>query len=342
MIAHNWGIFGSQNPSFPQLISGSAGIAAIILVLIIIHLLVVAFIRNSKGVRHTTLGIVQISLGLLIPVTFFLGLAYRSFEIEADMDTEMRFLESPDAFELAVVDHQDTACDKVYVIDWKTLKTGKLIQHTDWDFQLKVMVRYPKAVFGHIMSRKIDSRGNQIHGISASEGYAEQHGIKMFSATGTESDSAPGILVEIIGSDAGSMGTFLLNAGDLLPIPPQYFEVKGKSYTVDLRNRRYYPGFSWNVSPDPTGNGAILRINHPDRKPLTEPIGFSRQVNFNGLKFQLAPRSYHTPVRLDSIRLAVSKNPYGMVFIIVSFLTIMGALIHCSIGLWIQREEEFE
>jgi hypothetical protein len=338
LVACNWGILGSRNLPFDGLNRYSACIAVIAAVFIMVHLLVVALIRNSRGMKHTTLSMVQIALSVLIPVTCMMGLSYRYFDITANRGEEMRFLESTDTFELAVVNHEDATHDKVYVTDWKKLRTGKIIQHKDWIFHLKIMVRYPNAVFGHLMARKIDSRGKHIFGISASQGYAEQQGIKMFSVSGT--DSKPGLLVEIVNSGNEKLGSFLLNAGDLLPIPPQFFQVDGKSYSIDLRKRRYYPGFSWRVSPDSTGGGAVLQITRSDEKQFVKPVGFSRRVTFNGLRFQLSPEACDTPVRLNSIRLSVSKNPYGLLWIIVSLLTTVAALIHCSINLWIQKEEE--
>ena len=308
----------------------------VVLLLILVHLVVVILVRNSAGGRHLTLSLFQGSLVLLIPVAFLSMLNFQKYAVEVNSGQVMRLLESPDAYELVVTDHSDLNRDKVYAIKWNTLHTGKVLRQEDWDFHIRVNVRYQHAVFANLLARQIN-RGKQTYGITANQGYAVEQEFKMFSAKPNEQNAGPGILIEIFDFDNESLGTFLLGCGASPIIPPQEFGIGGHTWSVELRNRRFDPGFHWQVLKGENETESIIRFEEPDKKPIEQTIGFFHSVVYKGFRFRTIPDPCNSPIGAESCRVSISRNPWGNIFAATALLTMATAFLHVTV--WLLRKE---
>ena len=349
-IACNWGVFDPRGTLFSEAPSSVLferihhGIAlypsggfwlvvfAIVLLLILVHLCVVILVRNSGG-RHATLSTVQGMIAVWMLVGFFLIVSYRYYEVDTQPGLPMRFLSLPDAYELTIIDHSNPEHDKVYAIDWEALRSGKILHHKDWDFHLRVNVRYPRAVFADLMAHKVDSRGKQVFGIVANQGFAVEQEIKMFSADENSMDSGPGMLLEVFDYDHERLGTYLLGTNPSSPIPPQEIQIDDRDYSVVLQAQRVDPGFQWKLMPATAGKNTMLQIMVPDRKPVEKPIGFLQSPKYRGYRFHLFPNPSESPVDFNTVHVGIVRNPWGTLFAIVTILTILAAVVHCIIHL---------
>ena len=309
-------------------------IFSIVLLLILVHLAVVILIRNSAGGRHVTLSLFEGLLGLCIPLAFIAVLAFQKYTVVVEPGRIAQHIESPQDYELVVTDHSDSGNDKVYAVDWKNLRTGKVLQQEAWDFHIKVNVRYQHAMFANLLARQI-SRGKQTFGVTANQGYAVEQEIKMFSAKASDQNSAPGALIEIFDFDDESLGTFLLGGDVSQHIPSQEFQISGHTWSVELRNQRLDTGFQWQlVSGD---SGLMIRFEEPAKEPVEQTIGFFHPANYQGFTFRIVPDPCDSQLMSESFRVSISRSFWRSVSVVVALITIAAAFVHCAV--WLLRKE---
>ncbi len=172
------------------------------------------------------------------------------------------YAESMRALEFAIIDRTDPKTDKVLAIPEDALHHGADFQDPHFPFRVEVHDYFPNSQIlrrgpqGDFPGAPVATAGDHV-GLTARE----------IPRTGKEDEADLSVAwVELIGTQ-GSLGTFMTGRfGD-----PQTFTVDGRTFTIEMRSRRYYEPFSI----------SLIKFSH-DRYPGTDiPRNFSSKVRLH-------------------------------------------------------------
>lgn len=322
----------------PRLVASD--LILILSTLVSLHLLIVASIRNSKGISYASLSIAQALFALFVLTVALSWINKRHYEIQISEGETVNYLEVSNKYELAITQTKNPNTEGVYVINWSDLKENKSYQHPNWTFGITVSLRFNHAVFGNMQARVINEHGHQSHGISATHGYALKNGIKMFQSKATTPESSPALLVTITEPTRAETHTLLLTAGASPSFPLQSVKIKDETFSIQLRKQRFYPGYKLRIESDMEENCFLHEIDTNGIEIEKHPINYLKKANIQGLNYQLIPHLGSYDDQTTAIILSASNYPFFWVSITLGLLSLITFSIHNIYELRGYRKED--
>jgi hypothetical protein len=222
--------------------------------LLLINLFMAHFRYYQPGKRK--IGIVMIHLGVVLLLVGQLLTDVLSTEslLHLRNGETKNYSEASRQFELAIVDTTEPATDKVVAIATRRLLKGDDIRHAGLPFTIRIRKFYAN-------SSLTDKPAPGYEEISAAPGIWWR---ELPHQTETDKRDMPSGIVELL-TPQGSLGEFLVSA---YLTRPHVFTHAGRTYSMILRNERFYKPF----------NIHLVEFRH-DKYPGTEiPKNFSSRV----------------------------------------------------------------
>jgi hypothetical protein len=220
----------------------------------LLNLILAHFRYYQPGQRK--LGIVMIHLGVVMLLVGQLLTDLFSTEslLHLRHGETKNYSEAPRQFELAVVDTTDPVSDRVVAISARRLRKGGDLRHAGLPFTIRV-----RRFYGN--SSLTDKPEPGYEEVSAAPGIWWR---PLPHQTETDKRDMPSAIVELL-APQGSLGEFLVSA---YLTRPHSFRYGGRSYSMILRNERFYKPYSIQ----------LVEFRH-DKYPGTDiPKNFSSRV----------------------------------------------------------------
>jgi hypothetical protein len=266
---------GFRIPIFP----GGHLIGAVLLVnLIAAHTKRFRWAWRKLGIHLTHAGLIIMLAG---------GLFTDLFAVESHMRLERgdtkNYSEDQRHMELAVIDTTDNDLDQVSAIPESILKTNRTIDH--WSLPFKIVVRnfYPNSRL-----RMLSDAGGGARPI-ANRGPGAMIAVEPVPrATAQDERDVPTAAIEIVPTDGGSLGTWLVS--DALGAP-QTFSCAGRTWMIAMRTARYYKPYSVTLQKFTHERypGTDIPKNFASKVTLIDP---ERSVNRDVLIYMNHPLRY--------------------------------------------------
>ena len=237
------------------------------------YLLGIAFLANLAcahfkyfRARWSALGIVLIHLGLafLLVGQMVTDVVQQDYRMWIQENGQSNYAESFLHNELVLIETTDPDIDRVWSIDEKQLRDGKVFETEGLPFSVRIQRFFLNANITNLMD------GQTMGWLQTSRGLASQRRLGVFPARPTYAQNERNITTAVVELQDGntSIGNWLVSNvfGDLFP--PQSFELQGRTFEIALRFKRQYFPFSIHLKD----------FTH-DRYPGTEiPRNFSSKV----------------------------------------------------------------
>ncbi len=194
------------------------------------HAIRFQFTRKKVGIILLHLGVILLLIGQLLT-----GLYARETQMRMDEGQTLGYSDAPREVELAVIDTTDPTFDQVVAIPEKVLSEQSTIQNPALPFTLKIRQFMPNS---HI-ARRTDAPPAPPS--PATIGFGTN--LVVAEAPRTVRDDERDLSAAYVEIDGvqGSLGTWLVSNA----IPnPQAFTLDGHTYSLVMRQRRYYKQFA--------------------------------------------------------------------------------------------------
>lgn len=273
------------------------------------HLYRFQFSWRKLGILAVHAGIITLLLGEL-----FTALFARESMMRIEEGETKSYSEAFDENELAIIDRTDPETDKVLSIAQPALKPGATVQQPEMPFRLEVRAFYPNS---RIFRRGPESgvTGEAVATTGMGTGFTAQ---PIPPVSTNEEVNIATAWVELFGLE-GSLGTWMVsNVFD----HAQEFTHDGRSYTIELRPRRFYKPFSLSLLDFSFDRypGTDKAKNFSSRVILRDPrrnenrevlIYMNNPLRYDGLTFfQHSFESGETTTILQVVRNPSSLLPY--------------------------------
>lgn len=294
--------------------------------LVLLVNLVAAQVRRLElSWRKSGIWIVHAGLILLFVGEFVSGGYQVDGRLAFEEGQTANFVEVPREMELAVVDATDPAVDDVYGVPERTLARQGTV-----------------AVPGTPLTLKVKEYHRNSRIVRAATGPATQgDGVGLAiqplpPVTTDEQIDLSAAVVEVVAGGA-SLGTWLAsNAFE----EPQRFEAAGRTWTLQLRNRREYlpysltlKDFKHDVYPGtqiPKNFSSLVQLQNPSRGESREVLIYMNQpLRYEGKAFYQASFGKGDTLSI----LQVVENPGWLIPYVSTVLVTIGLLVHFALSL---------
>lgn len=282
--------------------------------------LIAAFIYRFEFSSRKA-GLLMSHFGLIVLLLGELGTAL--FQRDSGMwltEGETKsYAESFRTLELAIIERTDPATDKVLAIHEGVLADGEVIQHPNLPFRVE-----PRGYFANSVVMRRGPHTAPPGTPVATAGDYTHLTAREIPRTGKQDEVDMTVAwVELVGPD-GSLGTFMTGRF----AQPQTFKVGDRTFTIELRPRRYYEPFSLTLlefSHDrypgtniPRNFSSRVRLRDPSRNEDREALIYmNHPLRHGGLTFYQASYRGEDTTMLQVVRNPSRQLPYiacGLVF----------------------------
>ncbi len=191
---------------------------------------------NRIGIAITHFGVV-----LLLVSGFLISAFQEESRMGIKQGSTSNFATSFHDNELVLIDHSHPDYDELTSIPGSLLKDGNTVALPELGLEVRVIDFMPNAMLASKMQNPTGPEPR------ANRGAAQRMGMFAVEKPSVSSDDErnnPTAIVELV-TPEGSLGTWLVSDFmDQPGIPPQAFELKGKTYELMLRQKRIYMPFT--------------------------------------------------------------------------------------------------
>jgi len=279
--------------------------------------------------RKSGLWVVHAGLILLFVGEFITGLYQTDTRLAVEVGQTVNFVESPREQELAVIDETDPGSDEVYSVPDGLLARGGSVPlpGTPITLQVKKFMR----------NARLANRGPADPPSLATAGIG--NAVSVIEIPPVASDDERNATTAFVEPVAGgrSYGTWLVSA---VLGAPQRFTHEGRTYRLELRQRRWYLPYSLTLkefkhdvyagTDIPKNFSSLVRLNDPGQKQDREVLIYMNQpLRYDGKAFYQA--SFGEGDRLSILQ--VVSNPGWLLPYIACVLVGLGLIVHFGIAL---------
>jgi len=217
--------------------------------------------KKKLGIYLTHVGLVLLLLGQVF--TDFLS---RESAMQIEEGATSSHSEDFRLNELVLTDHSSQTEDKIYAVSESYLqsKDGAVIADGTLPFKIKVHGFWSNV---SLTSRRVDDQGNEKPGytkVEATTGFPEVYMKPIPPETAMEKRDIVTADLELLDGDT-SIGRWLVAT---VVLEPQTFQHQGRSYSIAMRPKRYYEGFSL----------TLLKATHENYTGTNEPKNFASRI----------------------------------------------------------------
>ena len=296
---------------------------------LLVNLSVAAVRRLEVSWRKSGMWLTHFGLILLVVGEFITAMAQVESRLSIEQGQTLNYVERPREFELALVDTTDAGSQGIYAIPESRLQSGGKIGLPGLD----VTVDVRRFMLNSTVRRRAEGEPGQgvDHGVGT--------GVMVDGlppVTRDDVDNHPSVIVEISAGQA-RYGTWLVSThlG-----APQSFMHGGRTYQMELRNRREYlpysitlKKFSHDVYPGtniPKNFSSLVRLSNPTVPEERDILIFMNQpLRYAGKAFYQASFG-----RGDTLSiLQVVENPGWLVPYVSCVLVTLGLMVHFALSL---------
>lgn len=298
--------------------------------LLLVNLGLAQFHRLERSWRKAGLWIMHFGLALLFIGEFATAVLQVESRLTVEEGQTVNFTEDARGYELAVIDKTDASADDVRSIPASLVRSREEIKDPSLPFALRVHAYHQNA--------ELTMRGAGDAPAAATAGVGTGVLVRPAERAAGEEQDTPAALVEPM-AGSRSYGTFLVSPA---LGAPQLFTHEGRTWSLELRPRRYYLPFSLtlkdfkhDVYPGtqiPKNFSSLVRLVDPragdDRDVL---IYMNAPLRHGGLTFYQASFGKNNTLSV----LQVVRNPSWTLPYISCALVALGLLWH--FGMMLRR-----
>ena len=323
-VPKDWAVGGG----FPFVGGWSIGLA------LLVNLIAAHLTRFKLSWRRSGILVLHTGIGLLLIGELVTGLFAVESQMVIGQGETVNFVQRAHELELAITDAGDRAGEEVVAVPMALLHKGGTIRDAALPFDIDVV----KYMVNSSLTR--DPPAGQSNPATAGFGMrtavVEQPEVAGVS-TKQEMD-APSAYLTLHRKNGGEViGTYLVS----LLLRPQPIEVNGRTYSVEVRNRRDYKPYSLTlnefrydryIGTEVAKNySSRLRLRDPERNEDREVvIRMNEPMRYRGETFYQADFDKKTETQTI---LQVVRNPGWLLPYISCFLVTLGMMTHFGINL---------
>jgi len=258
----------------------------------------------------------------VLSLTIFLALSFvvEPYTTTANSQNWNWQLNAPNE-DYLVIEHRRVAKDSsIYKLPVQKLREGMEFHHKNWNFKLRVVGIFERAYIADASSRTIDAKGRLRLGSQASQGYAKENQLSMFSGViPKEQQQNPlGLIVSIQPVGANQSYTLMLYSGNEPTFPFQEIIPGQPDVIVALMEKTIRTSNRWKLMPK-APQLEILTSDLSKRRILD--LHPYQWISFGDMIFMVHSIPATEPGEAESLEFAVFRPAFAAIILLLSFVT---------------------